>query len=87
MMVGSVEGILGLRPDLHGIKIAPSIPSDWKSLDIQKTFRGKQLNIHICNPDGRESGGKSVKVNGNEISENYILESMLTEVTEIEIVL
>ena len=87
MMVGSVEGILGLRPDLHGIKIAPSIPSDWKSLDIRKIFRGKQLNIHISNPDGRESGGKSVKVNGNEIAGNYIPEKLLTEVTEIEIVL
>ena len=87
MMVGSVEGILGLRPDLHGIKIAPSIPSDWKSLDIQKSFRGKQLNIHISNPDGKESGVKSVKINGRLLEENYIPDEWLTEVTEIEYVM
>ncbi len=76
-----------MRPDLHGIKIAPSIPSDWKSLDIQKIFRGKQLNIHISNPDGKESGVKSVKINGHLLEENYIPDEWLTEVTEIEFVM
>ena len=87
MMVGSVEGILGLRPDLRGIKISPAIPSDWKELDIRKTFRGKTLNIHITNPDGRESGCRSVKINGTEINQNYIPEELLTEITGIEVVM
>lgn len=87
MMVGSVEGILGLRPDLRGIKIAPSIPSDWQNLEIQKTFRGKTLNIHISNPDGRESGCTCMKVNGREIEGNYIPEALMTEVTEIEMMM
>ena len=87
MMVGSVEGILGLRPDLRGIKIAPSIPSDWQNLEIQKTFRGKTLNIHISNPDGRESGCTCMKVNGREIEGNYIPEALMTEVTEIQMMM
>ena len=30
VMVGCVEGILGMRPDLDGLLISPSIPSEWK---------------------------------------------------------
>lgn len=87
MMVGCVEGILGLRPDLHGIKIAPAVPSSWNALEIHKLFRGKQLNIHISNPDGKQSGCRCMKVNGTEIEGNYVPETLLTEVTEIEIVM
>ena len=42
-MVGCVEGIMGMRPDFGGIKIAPSVPSDWKEFEIEKMFRGKKL--------------------------------------------
>ena len=43
-MVGCVEGIMGMRPDFGGIKIAPSVPSDWKEFEIEKVFRGKKLS-------------------------------------------
>ena len=83
VMVGCVEGILGMRPDLHGIKIAPSIPSDWKELEIEKDFRGRKLHITIENPYGKESGCRSMTVNGEPCEGNYVPESLLTENTEI----
>ena len=85
MMVGCVEGILGLRPDLHGIKIAPAIPKEWKSLEIHKKFRGKILNIYISNPDGKECGCESLTVNGKPADGNYIPESMLSDVNEVRL--
>ena len=83
VMVGCVEGILGMRPDLGGIKIAPSIPKEWKALEIRKDFRGKKLHIQVNNPDGKESGCRSLTVNGAEVSGNYVPEKMLTDTTEI----
>ena len=83
VMVGCVEGILGMRPDLHGIKIAPSIPADWKGLEIEKDFRGRKLHITIENPDGKESGFTSMTVNGKPCEGNYVPEALLTENTEI----
>lgn len=87
VMVGCVEGILGMRPDFYGIKIAPSIPSDWKELSISKTFRGKKLNIKIENPDGAETGYKSVTLNGEALESNYIAEDKLQAENDIVIVM
>ncbi len=71
-MVGCVEGILGMRPDFYGIKISPAVPSDWKEFDIHKNYRGKILDIHVSNPDGKESGYKSLTLNGTKLENNYI---------------
>ena len=87
VMVGCVEGILGIRPDLHGIKIAPSIPKNWKALEIDKAFRGKMLHIRVENPDGRESGCARLTVNGEALSGSYIPEEKLTAETEIVLVI
>ena len=82
-MVGCVEGILGLRPDLEGIRIAPSVPASWDSFEIDKDFRGKHLHIRIENPEHRESGCRSMSLNGIELPDNYIPEGLLKEENEI----
>lgn len=83
VMVGCVEGILGLRPDLGGIRIAPAVPESWDSFEIDKDFRGKHLHIRVENPDHRESGCRSMSLNGKELPDNYIPEGLLKEENEI----
>ena len=85
VMVGCVEGILGLRPDFYGIKLAPSIPSEWKSFEMNKDYRGKKLHIVVNNPDGKESGYKEVLVNGKAMESNYIPFEELADTSEIVI--
>ncbi len=87
MMVGCVEGILGLRPDLKGIKISPSIPKDWTHLEIEKDFRGKHLHILIDNPNGKESGCDALTLNGRRLPGNYISAHLLCKENEIHLVL
>ena len=83
VMVGCVEGILGLRPDFYGIKIAPSIPSEWKNFEINKDYRGKKLHITVNNPNGAESGYKEVTLNGKIMDSDYIPFDQLTDNNEI----
>ena len=87
VMVGCVEGILGLRPDPEGIRIAPSIPKGWEHLEIEKDFRGKHLHIQIENPDGRESGFQKLVLNGRELDSSYIPAGILEEENEIRLIL
>ncbi len=87
VMVGCVEGILGMRPDFYGLKVAPSIPKEWESFEIEKEFRGKHLHIVVRNPGHAESGCKKLIVNGKEIEGNYVPEEMMEAQTEIELLI
>ena len=87
MMVGCVEGILGLRPDFGGLYLSPSIPRDWPGLEMDKVFRGKKLHIVVKNPHGRCSGGESLTVNGQRMEGTYIPATTLEEQNEIELIL
>ena len=82
-MVGCVEGILGLRPDLGGIRLAPAVPRSWESFEIDKDFRGKHLHIRVENPDQHESGCIRTVLNGEELPDNYIPEELLKDNNEI----
>lgn len=85
VMVGCVEGILGMRPDFYGLHIAPSIPKTWDGFEIEKDFRGCHLHIVVKNPDHVESGCKSLLVNGQAVEGDYIPKELLSEQTEIEL--
>ena len=77
VMVGSVEGILGMRPDFYGLRIAPSIPAEWDGFTVEKDFRGKHLHIEVKNPGHAESGFKCMEINGQTIFNNYVKDEWL----------
>jgi cellobiose phosphorylase len=87
VMVGCVEGILGMRPDLNGLTIAPSIPGEWKEFSIEKTFRGRKLHIKVQNPDGAEGGFKEFYINGVKQEKNYLPEALMKDENEILLVM
>ncbi len=87
VMVGCVEGILGLRPDMNGIKLSPAIPKCWTHFEIDKDFRGKHLHILVDNPNQRESGYELLTLNGKPLTENYIPFNSLKETNEIYMLL
>lgn len=72
-----------MRPDFYGLKIAPAIPKDWESLEIEKDFRGRHLHIVINNHGHVESGCKRLMVDGKEIDGNFIPIELLGQNTEI----
>ena len=87
IMVGCVEGIMGMRPDFHGLRIAPSIPKDWDEYSVEKDFRGKHLSIVVKNPNHVESGCASLTVNGEKLDGDYIPFDKMTDNTTVELVL
>ena len=87
VMVGCVEGICGMRPDFDGLEIAPSIPSAWDGFKIEKSFRGKKLNITIDNSAHVESGVAKLTLNGEVLDRNYVPAAKLAEVNDIVVVM
>ena len=86
-MVGCGEGICGIRPDLDGLRVAPTIPSDWKEMTMEKNFRGKKIVIKVENPNGAQAGFKEFYINGEKQDDNYIPADKLTDVTEVRMVM
>ncbi|MBO5383189.1 MAG: N,N'-diacetylchitobiose phosphorylase, partial [Ruminococcus sp.] len=87
VMVGCVEGICGMRPDLNGLTISPSVPSAWDGFRIEKNFRGKKLNITVDNSAHVQSGVKEIVLNGEKLDGNYVSADKLADVNEIKVVL
>ena len=87
VMVGCVEGILGLRPTPEGLVVSPAIPAAWNGFTMQKTFRGKTLRITVQNPEHRESGVTRMMLNGIEHTPWLIFAEELLADNELVVVL
>ncbi len=87
VMVGVVDGILGLHPQVDGIVIDPVIPSQWDGFTMEKVFRGKKLCITVRNPEHKQHGVTAVTVNGNRQTDMLIRMDQLQEENEIDILM
>ncbi len=87
VMVGCVEGILGMRPNADGLVVDPAIPSDWETYTVEKMFRGKKLNMTFNNPHKAESGVSEITLNGEKLQGNLIPADMLKDENEIVVTL
>lgn len=66
MDVAATQYLLGIRPELKGLRIDPCIPKTWEKFSVSRYYRGTRLEITIMNPDNREKGIKSLSVDGAE---------------------
>jgi cellobiose phosphorylase len=56
--------VLGIRPEIEGLRIAPCIPKSWPSFRMTRTFRGKKVKIEVQNPNGVNRGIKTLTIDG-----------------------
>jgi len=87
VMVGCVEGILGLRPTPEGILIRPAIPSAWDGFTMEKTFRGKKIRVTVDNGAHKEGNPVKYILNGQERPVDVIPEGDLREENDLTIVM
>ena len=79
--------ILGIKPDLDGLRIDPCIPSYVDGYSVVRKFRGKTYNITIKNPDKVQKGVKELKVDGAAIEGNLIDPSLGGDIVDIEVIM
>ncbi len=87
VMVGCVEGILGLRPTPDGLRVNPSIPAAWDGFTMDKTFRGKRLHIVVDNKAHHQGGTAKLLVNGKAVDGDVLTDGMLHDGDEITVVM
>ncbi|HEY3379474.1 MAG TPA: hypothetical protein VGL77_18515 [Armatimonadota bacterium] len=52
MYLAITQYVLGIRPELDGLRVAPCLPPDWPGATITRVFRGCEYTIDIVNHGG-----------------------------------
>ena len=68
----ALQWILGVRPEIDGLRIDPCIPKAWPGFKMTRNFRGRTLKIEVRNPAGVCKGVKTLTVGGKAITGNFI---------------
>jgi cellobiose phosphorylase len=80
----ALQYILGIRPEIDGLRIDPCIPKQWPGFEVERVFRGYTLRIRVTNPHGKNRGVERLMVNGQTISGNLLPVSLLSDQALIE---
>ena len=67
-----IEAILGVNIENGILKINPCIDSSWKEYSIRYRYKTSIYNIKVKNPNGKQTGVQTFKLNNNEIPEKQI---------------
>ena len=81
------QAILGVQPELDGLRIDPCIPPEWARLTLTRRFRGAQYCITVENPGGAEHGVQELYVNGVRQDGNLIAPAAPGSVVSVRVVL
>jgi len=83
----ATQYVLGIRPEIEGLRIDPCIPAEWEGFKVERCFRSKMVQIEIKNPDQVCQGVKVLKLNGEDLEGNLLPAEMLEEVNWVEVVM
>ena len=64
-MMGLYEGMMGIKRDYDGLRIAPCFPAAWEEAEATRHFRGADYHIVIRNPKHLEKGKPVITVDGS----------------------
>jgi cellobiose phosphorylase len=67
-----VDYILGVRPELDGLKIDPCIPAEWSSYNVKRRFRSAFYDITVTNPEGVQYGVREIRIDGEKYESNIL---------------
>jgi cellobiose phosphorylase len=83
----ALQWILGVRPEIDGLRIDPCIPKSWPGFTMRRNFRGMTLKIEVKNPGGVSKGVKSLTIDRKVIDGNFIPLERLRDGDKIVVVL
>ncbi len=83
----ATQYVLGIRPEMDGLRIDPCIPHAWKGFKAVRRFRGRSVEIEVKNPGGVCRGVKSMTLNGRALAGNLLPAEALGEQNKVVVVL
>ncbi|MDQ8192921.1 hypothetical protein QEH59_00690 [Coraliomargarita sp. SDUM461004] len=68
MDVAATQYLLGVRPELEGLRLAPCVPADWKNFTVQRILRDCKLTINFTLNSPKPIHKYLIRVDGEELS-------------------
>jgi N,N'-diacetylchitobiose phosphorylase len=81
----ATQYILGVRPELKGLRIDPCIPSSWNGFTVDRRFRDQLFKIKVHNPHAVCRGVKKMLINGEEVAGNLVPVDLPGEEHQVEV--
>lgn len=82
-----IEGVLGFQPRADKLFIHPNIPADWKEYKINWRYKSTFYQVHILNPDGKESSVSKISVDGEIQKTDFVALTDDGKTHQVEVVL
>jgi N,N'-diacetylchitobiose phosphorylase len=79
--------LLGLLPELDGLRIDPCIPSTWSRFKATRRFRARTIKVEVKNPDRVCHGVKSLTLNGETLTGNLVPADRLEKHNQVDVIL
>lgn len=70
--VAITQWILGIRPELDGLRIDPCIPPEWDGFTATRAFRSSRFNITVHNPEHVSSGVVRMIMDGSPVQGSLV---------------
>jgi N,N'-diacetylchitobiose phosphorylase len=80
----ALQHILGIVPEVDGLRIDPCIPRHWPGFEVERRFRGHSVRIVISNPAGLSRGVRRLRLDGKLVAGNSVPISALRDGLLIE---
>ena len=75
----ATQYILGIRPEMDGLRIDPCIPAAWNGFKAARRFRGKMIEIEVENPRASAAASSPLTLNGQTLPGNLVPADRLEE--------
>lgn len=70
MDIAATHYLLGIRPGLHGLTIAPVLPADWNGFAVSRRFRNCLCDVEVRRAASGE--GPGLVCNGEQLEGNFV---------------
>lgn len=77
--------ILGLQPELEGLRINPCIPTTWDGFTAKRIFRGQKLEITVHNPQHVCQGVVRMSIDGIDVAGSLVPANLPGSAHKIEV--
>ena len=89
MKIAAERFLLGIRPNLYGVELAPVMKRKWKQMYAERLWRGTRICMTVNNPCGGSSRIEKIIVDGKQSATPFLPAEELCgkDVVQIEVTL